>query len=348
MIRSITIENFKCFKSITLEHMSRINLFLGPNNVGKSALLEALWVNNSFYTANVLPLINKLRNWNRTEIHRLFFEFFNNFDNKKAIQFKCAGDTDFFNRSLTITSYILSSSTLLTDSGVAMLDSLSHQPRGVKFDCTIKEQGKSVESIAFPTIDGITINSAKSQGAFNVFLISDSSKFRSDEYDTYGTLIRDGLEQIVLDAINEFEPSIEAIRMIPFAGENFFHVKVPYLTNYIPINLLGQGLGRLLRIVLAFIQARNGSIMIDEIENGFYHKNLATVWSQIHVLAERFNVQVFATTHSYECVEAAHEALKGKEALSLYRLNRVDADIKVTEYDESSLAASIEYGIEVR
>ena len=44
MYRSFSIKNFRCFDELTVEGMGRINLIAGKNNVGKTALLEALWV----------------------------------------------------------------------------------------------------------------------------------------------------------------------------------------------------------------------------------------------------------------------------------------------------------------
>ena len=46
MYRSFSIKNFRCFDELTVEGMGRINLIAGKNNVGKTALLEALWVHS--------------------------------------------------------------------------------------------------------------------------------------------------------------------------------------------------------------------------------------------------------------------------------------------------------------
>ena len=46
MYRSFSIKNFRCFDELTVEGMGRINLIAGKNNVGKTALLEALWVHH--------------------------------------------------------------------------------------------------------------------------------------------------------------------------------------------------------------------------------------------------------------------------------------------------------------
>ena len=44
MYTSFTIENFRCFENLTVGPLARVNLIAGQNNVGKTALLEALWL----------------------------------------------------------------------------------------------------------------------------------------------------------------------------------------------------------------------------------------------------------------------------------------------------------------
>ena len=92
-----------------------------------------------------------------------------------------------------------------------------------------------------------------------------------------------------------------------------------------PIAIMGEGVKRLLALSLAFPSMRNGAIFIDEVENGLHHKSLVDVWKNLGWLSQEFNVQVFATTHSYECIKAARTAFKLSEfddEISYIRLQR--------------------------
>jgi hypothetical protein len=62
------------------------------------------------------------------------------------------------------------------------------------------------------------------------------------------------------------------------------------------------------------------------------------------------NVQLFATTHSYQCIEAAHEAFtrSGPYDLRLHRLDRVGERIEVATYDQETLGTALELYHEVR
>jgi hypothetical protein len=80
---------------------------------------------------------------------------------------------------------------------------------------------------------------------------------------------------------------------------------------------------------------------------------MTNVWKAIAFAAKESNTQVFATTHSWECVLSAHEAFESSETYDsdfrLYRLDRLKDDkIKAVAYDRRSLDTAIKAGLEVR
>jgi predicted ATP-dependent endonuclease of OLD family len=69
----------------------------------------------------------------------------------------------------------------------------------------------------------------------------------------------------------------------------------------------------------------------------------------VFYLADRLNVQVFATTHSRDCVEAFDRIWNQNPSLGAFlRLEAKDARIKVTEYTPETLTDAIEMDVEVR
>ena len=42
LITGLTVENFRCFPKLSVKGLTRVNLIVGANNSGKTALLEAL------------------------------------------------------------------------------------------------------------------------------------------------------------------------------------------------------------------------------------------------------------------------------------------------------------------
>ena len=72
-------------------------------------------------------------------------------------------------------------------------------------------------------------------------------------------------------------------------------------------------------------------------------------WRAIGEVAREFNAQVFAITHSLECIVAAHKAFaeSGLYDFRLYRLEREKETIRAVTYDREALEAAIETGLEV-
>jgi AAA15 family ATPase/GTPase len=118
----------------------------------------------------------------------------------------------------------------------------------------------------------------------------------------------------------------------------------------IPVTQLGQGFGRLLNIYSKMVVAEAKVLLIDEIENGLHHSVLATIWRGLFHAAEEADAQVFATTHSWECVLAADAAAREEAAynLNLIRLDRIDDNIKATVIDKEALESAKELHWEMR
>lgn len=88
--------------------------------------------------------------------------------------------------------------------------------------------------------------------------------------------------------------------------------------------------------------------MIDEAENGIHHEAMVDHWRAIDEAARRRNIQVFATTHSYECLHSASEAI-ADDGLAVHRLE-IDDDRKVrcVTMEPEAVEATMRHGFEVR
>ena len=103
-------------------------------------------------------------------------------------------------------------------------------------------------------------------------------------------------------------------------------------------------------ISLALVNARNGILLIDEFENGLYYTVQPDIWRLIFQVARRLNIQVFATTHSWDCIEAFQLAAKEEhqEEGYLIRLEYIQDKVTATVFDESKLGIATREHIEVR
>ena len=113
---------------------------------------------------------------------------------------------------------------------------------------------------------------------------------------------------------------------------------------------MGEGMNRMLGIALSLVNARDGFLLVDEIESGLHYSVQADMWRLIFEMAHRLNVQVFATTHSLDCIRAFQYAANENtdEAGMLIRLAQRGKDIIATSFDEDKLAIIARDEIEVR
>jgi predicted ATPase len=113
----------------------------------------------------------------------------------------------------------------------------------------------------------------------------------------------------------------------------------------IPLRSMGDGLTRLFHIALAAASSSQGVLLIDEFENGLHWEVQRNLWTAIAEAAQAFDLQVFATTHSRDCIEGFNAA---SDDATIYRLERRDDDIFATHLPSLNVGAAIRQHVEVR
>ena len=118
----------------------------------------------------------------------------------------------------------------------------------------------------------------------------------------------------------------------------------------VPLRSLGDGAVRLFGVALALANSQGGFLLIDEAENGIHYSLQRDFWRMVLLTAQANNVQVFATTHSWDCVAGFAQAAVEAEGVegALVRLDSDGENIRAVEYSERQLQVAAEQGIEVR
>jgi AAA15 family ATPase/GTPase len=156
----------------------------------------------------------------------------------------------------------------------------------------------------------------------------------------------------------EEEKFIRALRHIDYRisditlgakNKIYFDVGIDRL---IPIQIMGDGIIRLLSFLVTIANAENGIVLIDEIENGFHYSALESVWGSIYDAAKQYNVQIFATSHSSECIKAYNNIqasmLLKEDTLRLFRIEKNKDVFETFKYDTEVLESSFENNWEIR
>lgn len=160
-------------------------------------------------------------------------------------------------------------------------------------------------------------------------------------------------EQYVVEALQIIDPQISDVSMIGEQTAQRSRTAVVRSANFlrrVPLRSFGDGMNRLFGIILSLVNTSGGILLIDEFENGMHYTVQVDAWRMIFRLAEKLNVQVIATTHSWDCIVGFSQAATEAEEVEgvLYRIDRIDDRLRAVEYSEKNMQVAARQGIEVR
>ncbi len=171
-----------------------------------------------------------------------------------------------------------------------------------------------------------------------------------DLIDRYSDTVRAGRKRQILDVLAVLDLGLADMEIL--TDEAGFHVWATTTDgSSCPLYDLGGGMVRLFRLAANLAGASQGVLLVDEIENGLHHSVLTEFWNRLNRMASASNVQVFAATHSHECIDAAITAF-GEESheLAVHGLYRGNGDgpPEATFFSGPTLAAARDLNFELR
>ena len=374
MLTELTVKNFRNLSAISLERLGRITLIAGKNGVGKTALLEALWLLSGPDLPELGVRLNAFRGLPITGPDTIFRDLFRNFDTRQDIKVSACGDWGNLPRELEISlrdrkQLPAIPSDILEKASIER--STRPQAEGefeIVFDYR-HDDGNEYTSRAWwvqeiqemPTPVGLGPIEVGSEGIRQeqqrVVGRSNSTFMASLHRDNlqavasrFGELQLKGRDAEILSILRPLEPRLKGLVPITIRNATVIYAVIEGSNRPIPIQLLGEGLNRMFNLALAMGTATGGLLLIDEIENGLHHSVLPEVFATLLAMARAFDVQVFATTHSAECIGAAHQVLReaGQREAAFYRLQRTNGEIKAVYFDDEMLETAIAHRMEVR
>jgi AAA15 family ATPase/GTPase len=162
-------------------------------------------------------------------------------------------------------------------------------------------------------------------------------------------------EENIWKALKIIAPNFQ---QLGFYGEKpnlFVKVKLSDEPKPVPLKSLGDGMLRILQIAIKLVSAQGGFLLIDEFENGLHYSVQEKVWNLLFEMAEQLDVQVFATTHSWDCVQSFNNVAIKKENIEAMLIHMGKSarksnygQIIASVYDKSELQSMTQADIEVR
>jgi hypothetical protein len=181
------------------------------------------------------------------------------------------------------------------------------------------------------------------------FFLNHGESSPEEDLARFSELEAAGRQEELLRSLRLLEPRLEHLSLLMLGGQPGLYGNIG-LTRLVPLTFMGEGIKRLLSILLAITSAAGGVVLIDEIESGLHYSVQQKVWEAIANAARQADVQIFAATHSWECIQAAHHAFQenGPYELRYFRLDRIRDEIVVKSMDERMLTAIEKTDLEVR
>ncbi|WP_243397460.1 AAA family ATPase [Crocosphaera subtropica] len=233
MLKTLTIENYRCFENFSINNLSKINLIVGQNNIGKTSLLE----------------------------------FINDLDN------------------------------------------------------------------------------------YNTLLLSTNDNYLENVEKIWDLIQLTPREDKVIEALQIINPDVEKIGLTISQYTKQIRLKIKGEDNPIPLSSMGEGMKKIFGLIIKAVILENGVLLIDEIERGLHYTAQTNMWRLLTKTAQELNVQIFATTHSWDCISAFIKALDNIEDKSfgkLFRLNNQSGKLRAVEYKSDEISIAVNQAIEVR
>ena len=364
MLNQLKLTNYRGFKQYSVNDLARVNLFVGKNGSGKTSILEAVQILIARGDIGFLNAITRRRAetpsdsssddmsdvsiiyrpnvrhffYKRQIVPRAFFEISaDNFETVRAeIDEPTTSDTE-----------ALSDITELPENRVIRVLRILEGRFLVEDDGTLLITDRKF----FPNL--LKLNPQEHRRTPTRFITSDSLRVQAMS-SMWNEMVFDSMESEVIDVMRILDDSIEDIF---FLKEDKAHrSETTILVSYkggrgrVPLGSTGEGMRRLLAIALALVESKGGILLIDEIDTGLHYSVLGDMWRLIARAAKTSDIQVFATTHSLDCVRGLawlcenYPDLAGDVAL-----HKIDSSLERSiVLDGNQIVIASEQEIEVR
>lgn len=370
MIRTLEIQNFKSLGKCKISHLARVNLIVGKNNVGKSSLLEALTllfadgsprrIHELLAERGLAAYFRSVAANERDELMtRALSSLYTGRDatafNKNPLSVSAEAEGGkkmrvMLRLGFVIRNYVRQENTLdfgvTADSGVELADDVRMYP-GLFVTTADNERFYrfSDRGLLSPFRD-------VSEGNARFRFVRPSSVHSIDNALLFDGIAMTGLQKNLVGALNIIDPRIRDVNFLN-DSMSLKSERVPIVvldgddTRY-PLQSMGDGVNRILTIVLSMLNSKGGALLVDEFENGLHYTALCRLWEIIFRLSEELGVQVFVTSHSDDCIKSFIKAdVRGQGALIRLE-SRKEGIVGVPYTDRDELNYIRDNDVEVR
>lgn len=352
MITDVEIENYRCFEKVALKGCKRVNVIVGDNGSGKTALLEAI-----FMSAAPNPEIAlRMRQWRGFDQVPLsgtqfsiedgvFGELFHAFQKKRTIKIEIRGSKEQV-RDLHINYRVRENWIQIRETNKKKSD--KNLPAPITFEWTGPDRTRRKIPVNM-TADGRFVVPVAHDIPVETSFFSSNQTYSSNEtVRHFSKLSLEGRTGEIAAHLRE-EFNVEDFSVELSAGVPMVFVKVRDVPEKLALPVVSGALNRLMPIMCALVGNPKGAVLIDEIEDGFYYKKMESIWEALFQLAIKNDAQIFASTHSKECIAAAAKvAEKHPEDFALIKVAHGNGKSTLELHEGDDFVAAVEAGFDPR
>lgn len=387
MLDSLHIKNFRSLTDFQVEKLGRINLIVGKNNSGKSSVLEALRI----YAGNGQRMLLEMiaaehdEKYSTEEAEGMeqdaplpFQDFF------AGRQFPETDDEFIQIGSLRATQEQLCIRHIFIEETGSTTKSENGDSQAVTRHRDVPKA--EVEKATDVLRQALFIKNEKWKNPVLFFLDVSPGLFNRPKFDLANAIpcsvvptqfvsqdeLADEWDKIALSdnaelvkqAMRIIAPEFDALAFVrndaasptsPRRIQRSGKVRLSNAPRPVPLKSLGDGVVRVLQLTLKLLSAKGGFLLIDEFENGLHYSVQEKVWTMLFEMAETLDVQVFATTHSWDCIESFTQVARVHADIEgvLFRMGKSvrtsdNGKVIATVFEEEALYAITQSDMEVR
>ena len=346
-LSSFKAVRYRGIDGLSLPHLSQANLVTGVNGIGKTALLEAMWLFVGRYSPTLLWNANVQRSTNPVldPVSRL---------SNGGLELH-GGQNGSTHQLKTVFEKVAEVATPAT-AREATERNMMQLPVAGRIETYLDGQlVKGDFGGARPTPWGVVVHQTPVPPKPQPSCVIESTKFQLEtpgEYlQRYSDMVRANQKEELTNAINLLLPRVKDLEILTDrTGESYLSALTKCGVQ-LPLHDLGGGIIRLYRLLLSLFTCRDGIMLVDELENGIHYSGLNEVWTRARQWMRRWNVQLVATTHSAECIEAAMAAFADSpEDLSIHKLfvSETTGAVEAVTFTGETLEGARDLNLEVR
>jgi predicted ATPase len=347
LLTSFRAVNFRAFADLTVDRLGRVNLITGRNGVGKTNLLEALAV----WARGARPddLANLLEARDEDE-HRgdgegLIRALFHDGRHDAPIHLGPVDGTDPLRLSF---GFQIRRRVPETDDVVVTVadepDPVEDSRAALVIDSPRGQRSVRASAEALRSWGG-----RKWPERMPSWFVFASGLDRAEIDVLWRGVAGFPFEQDVVRTLRLFA-EVDKIHVLHGAiGTSYVRVTLVGGREPVTMASLGDGIQRVFHLALALANARGGILLVDEIENGVHYSVQPELWTFLFQAAATLDVQVFATTHSWDCVEAFQRAAAASPQDGvLIRVAQEAGRVRAYTFTEAELDTVTRARLEVR